>query len=305
MKVFLRILVLLAACGGLPVTGHAGADSSVTEYLREPPMWFRHVRSKAPGCEPVCPEWIAAQGRIVPGTADKFAAFVNGEGMRQLPLILHAQGGDWDEAIALGREIRELKLNVGISFNDIEGCDEETGCVELPKEAGAVPGTASAMGGSYLACGSSCVLALAGGEKRVVGSWAKVGILQVTAAISRQFYNDLLSRGEIPRRKSATFKAIADQNIVENFETVPIAAEILDRIRIHLRDMGVEGDAIDKIRALEILEWPNNKQTNLVQHAELGELKKSNLVTSMDSADALISASLCKAENPPVNCIAR
>ncbi|TGT50271.1 hypothetical protein EN809_040095, partial [Mesorhizobium sp. M2E.F.Ca.ET.166.01.1.1] len=53
----------------LGLVAAVGVASSVVEAREEapdlgPPMRFAVVRSSAPGCEPNCPEWIAAEGTI-------------------------------------------------------------------------------------------------------------------------------------------------------------------------------------------------------------------------------------------------
>ena len=114
---FSRLLLLAASLamglssfhrGGI---GPAGAAQPSMEDT--PPMRFVVVRSSEPGCEPVCAEWISAEGTIRAKTPGELKSLLKTLGGRKLPIVLFSPGGDVDAAMALGRLIRQNKLDSG------------------------------------------------------------------------------------------------------------------------------------------------------------------------------------------------
>ncbi len=78
----------------LAAGGRADADLRPPARSRgEPPMRFVHVVSADPACEPNCPEWLSAEGRIEPGSAPAFAEAINRLGVRRLPILIHPRNG--------------------------------------------------------------------------------------------------------------------------------------------------------------------------------------------------------------------
>ncbi len=73
------------------------------------------VRSAQNGCEPNCPEWIAAQGHIVAGTLTRFKKVFREAGKRHLPVLIHSGGGLADEALAIAHLLRAKGLDVAVA----------------------------------------------------------------------------------------------------------------------------------------------------------------------------------------------
>ena len=88
-------------------------DALSTPADDSPPMAFAVVRSAEPGCEPTCPEWISAEGAIVAATPARLKSLLKTLGGRKLPIVIWSPGGDVDAALALGRMIRQRKLDDG------------------------------------------------------------------------------------------------------------------------------------------------------------------------------------------------
>src|SRR5580704_4387237 len=89
-----------------------------------PPMRFVRVTSADPACEPNCPEWLSAEGRIEPGSAPAFAEAVNRLGARRLPILIHSPGGSVTDAIAMGKLIRAKGLAVAVARTLMQNCSE-------------------------------------------------------------------------------------------------------------------------------------------------------------------------------------
>jgi hypothetical protein len=92
---------------------------------------------------------LIATGTIMPGAADAFAAEIAKRGGYVKTVVLHSPGGSVQDALKIGRLIRERKFNTEVRD------------------------------GSY--CASSCPLVFAGGVERVAGSKAAIGVHQVSA----------------------------------------------------------------------------------------------------------------------------
>lgn len=136
-----------------------------------PEMRFVMVRGSNSSCNPDCPEWISAQGVITSRTPQKLGQFLATLGSRRLPIVVSSRGGDLFSALAVGRLIREKKLDVAVARTDFVGCDPgEWNC--LAKD-GAYAGVASDAKGD---CDSACALMLAGGVRRLVGSRALLSL---------------------------------------------------------------------------------------------------------------------------------
>ncbi|WP_415927089.1 hypothetical protein [Mesorhizobium argentiipisi] len=131
----------------------------------EQEMRFVLVRGSNPLCNPDCPEWISAEGRIAADTADKLRQLLDTIRERRLPIIVDSPGGDVQAALAAGRLIRERRLDVAIARTDFLDCDPgEVGCVApdglhtgLTIDAGAE-------------CDAACAVMIAGGVRRLVGA---------------------------------------------------------------------------------------------------------------------------------------
>ena len=140
-----------------------------------PPMRFVRVVSADPACQPNCPEWLSAEGRIEPGAARAFADAVERLKGRRLPILIHSPGGSVADAGAMGELIRAKGLAVAVARTLI------TNCPEASPKCPDGPGTAIT-GGAI--CASACVLVLAGGVERIAAPSARIGVHQITTLVS-------------------------------------------------------------------------------------------------------------------------
>jgi hypothetical protein len=140
----------------------------------EPPMRFVRVVSADLACAPDCPEWLSAEGRILPGTARDFAQALEALKGRRLPILIHSRGGSVRDALSMGELIRANRLAVAVARTLIVNCPERA-----PK-CPSGPGRAMTGGAT---CASACVLALAGGVERLVGPAPLIGVHQATTLV--------------------------------------------------------------------------------------------------------------------------
>src|SRR5262245_35993770 len=112
--------VAVSLCGlalgwGLELFGWmpgAAAGPARAHACIDPAMQVHLVRSAEPGCEPNCPEWIAAQGRIDAGSVARFRRVLSQLGDRKVPVLIDSNGGRVNEAFEIGRLARARGLDV-------------------------------------------------------------------------------------------------------------------------------------------------------------------------------------------------
>ena len=110
------------------------------------PIEFYLAHGDANACGPGCSEWIAAEGKIDAGAADRFRQLLRIVADRRPPIYLHSPGGKLTEALELGRLIRDKKFEVSVGHTVALGCssDKQSASV-LTMRVFARPGTPSRM----------------------------------------------------------------------------------------------------------------------------------------------------------------
>jgi hypothetical protein len=216
-----------------------------------PPMRFVRVMSADPACQPNCPEWLSAEGRIEPGSARAFAEAVERLKGRRLPILIHSPGGSVPDAIAMGELIRAKSLAVAVARTLIMNCPEAA------RKCPDGPGTAITGGAT---CASACVLVLAGGVERLAGPVPLIGVHQITT---------LVKEPEGLAHLTSTRKLYEQQGI---------DAEVTD----YLAAMGV-GDPV--------MTLARKTPAASVRWLSLAELKASHLATAaLDAVEPILIA---------------
>jgi hypothetical protein len=181
----IRFVFVLSVCaiGGAAVAfaqkppEQTRADPAAPNAALTSPIEFYLAHGDADACGPGCSEWIAADGKIDAGAADRFRQLLRKLGDRRPPIYFHSPGGKVNDAMELGRLFRDKKLAVSVGHTVPLGCDSDkqsANSCESQKRAGqAVEAEISA---KDYECNSSCVYALAGGAVRLVPPWVKLGI---------------------------------------------------------------------------------------------------------------------------------
>jgi hypothetical protein len=135
------------------------------QLLAGEPMHIEVVRGLGPACDPNCPMWIAAVGKITPGTAEKLRRVIQSLAGRRLPILVNSPGGFIDEAMAMGRLIRRDGLSVAVADTSLTECLPASKNCEL-----------RASTSLKAICASACTLVLAGGIRRYVSDYSFVGV---------------------------------------------------------------------------------------------------------------------------------
>jgi hypothetical protein len=294
VKGFSRLLFLPASlamgvCLFIAGLGPAGAAPPSMED--SPPMRFVVVRSSGPGCEPVCAEWISAEGTIFAKTPGELKSLLKTLRGRKLPVVLSSPGGDVDAALALGRLIRQNQLDTAVGKTRFLGCQPETRDCDLNDGRGArYLGSAYASGAF---CNSACPLMLAGGTRRVVGEWAFLGVHQITTTFTKTQLTYRTKYRVINGKKQVTEKKIVKRRNVGNYTTYEMNKAVERKLVAYLKEMGIDPSIIETMKGTPASD---------IRQIALSDLLKSKLVTSLDAVDLLTSSNICKTVPAAANC---
>jgi hypothetical protein len=280
MKVYVALVSALAlACGS------AAAAPPGKAAAPETPMQVHVVRSGHPGCEPKCPRWIAAQGRIVTGTLGQFKAALKGLGDSKLPVFIDSSGGAVNDALAIGRLIRAKGLTVAVTRTAFTPCAPRDAACRKAKTGGELRGLAQARSAR---CASSCAFILAGGANRFVGPGTGVGVHRITMTLRRYMVSRRLSfGGRVETRKTLISERRVGDGHAQTRNTY-------DNIRQYLAEMGI-GDDLMPI----ILATPSDGLRWLTP----GELRATRLATQFINGEELVTGAA--AAPPPAPATAR
>jgi hypothetical protein len=268
---------VLLACGSA-----AAAPPKKAAPVMEPPMQVHVVRSAHPECEPQCPQWIAAQGRIVAGTARRFREVLSQLGERKLPIFVDSGGGAVNDALSIGRLIRAKGLQVAVTRTAFTPCSPAEAACRKAKTGRELRGLAQA---SLSKCASSCAFILAGGMQRLVGPGTGVGLHQISMTLRKYMVRTRHSFGvPVETQKTLVSEQAVQQGHGQTQRTYA-------KIRQFFSEMGIGQDAMSLILSTPNTEihWLTRKEleaTSLATHFINGE----ELVTGVPaSAPALAS----------------
>ncbi len=171
-------LLLIAAAAGLlgmraPASANPNTDLSVPRF---PPLVL-YIAHGTGGCGEGCDEWIAAEGGFDIGSAQRLRAFLSKLPGPIPPIYFQSPGGIQEEAIAIGRLMRERGMTAGVGRTLPYGCaptkDSEDRCLGIKRSGLPLAAELRSTGAS---CSSACVYALLGARVRLVPPDARLGV---------------------------------------------------------------------------------------------------------------------------------
>lgn len=280
------VLLLLAA-----VTASAATKKTAAPPL-DPPMTVAVVRSSVSGCEPDCPQWIAAEGRITPNTPALFRKALKLAGKRRLPVIITSPGGDVDAALAIGNLIRARKLDVAVGWTFFTGCWPQQKDCKLPKQqAGVYRGSAL----TYRAyCASACPFILAAGQQRLLGPGAVAGVHQISTTMiqDRSLYREkyIMVKG----KKKVLSRTLVSRKPAKSYVTTKLAKSHRRKLTAYLKTMGV---------GVELIGLFDKAPPSSIYMLGAQEATATKLVTAFEPAGSLVDNGLCRAATPAGNCV--
>ncbi|TIP23678.1 MAG: hypothetical protein E5X67_32250 [Mesorhizobium sp.] len=292
-----RGLVRLVPVVAMAMAAFAAKAEDVFPKWSDPETWtdgfsemrFIVVRSSATGCEPNCPEWISAEGAIEAGTPAKLKRILKTLGRRPLPIIVNSPGGNVGAALQLGRIIRKNKLDIAIGTTSFTECwPGAVGCPADDGKGAAHFGIASD-GGAM--CNSACPLMFAGGVRRVAGSWAYLGVHQITTTYFPSTRHFRTTYQTIRGKKYRVTTETVTQG--ESYKTYKMSKAFSRKISAYLREMGVGRGVLDTMKATPASD---------IRQIALDDMLTMKLVTSRDSLDILTLAGICRRSPAPPNC---
>lgn len=282
----LRLICLLA----LLVAGRAFATDTAPDL--GPTMQFGIVRSNAPGCEPICPEWISAEGSIEAGTPALFKRMLKTLGGRKLPIVVNSPGGNVEAALALGRLIRKNKLDIAIGKTVFSGCQPDAkGCQDRDKNGARYLGNVIDYGAM---CNSACPLMFAGGVRRVAGEWAYLGVHQITTTYIRTKLQYRTTYRIVGGKKKVLNTKIVSRKNAGSYKTFEMSKAVEKKLAAYLNEMGIEQS---------VLETMKGTPASDIHQIGLDDMLTMKLVTSADAVDLLTAASLCRQDRLAANCL--
>ena len=235
------------------------------------PMTIAIVRSSLVGCEPLCPEWILADGKITADTPPLFKGILARIGNKRLPVIMRSDGGDALAAMAMGRMIQARKLDVIVASTLFVSCSvAENDCRSAQDGNGRYRG-AIISNKDY--CNAACTLVLAAGQKRLVEFRATIGVGKLAP--------------EKTPEGSKILKVSTSQKPEDDFQRH--LGKYFDEMAVGLEVLAI----MDKVQPLSLYNLSGD------------ELVKSNLMTERLPASEFATNAACQSSPPADNCIKR
>ncbi len=256
---------------------------------KQPPsMRFVVVRLNLSTCEPNCPQWIAAEGRIENDTPAALARLLANPAYRKLPLILNSGGGKIFAAMEMGRMIRKYGINTSVGMTSFVSCNPfavKDGSCKPSEDTKTYPAYAFAYRGY---CFSACPLILLGGVVRIVDKNALVG-LHAPLDESHPFVDHfMVSWHMVNGKKVIISRKFVNRTYLKPKKVVGVTAQLKQRLLPYFTQMGASPAIIDEMgkaapEKMNVISWQN------------GAREKLGLVTSNDQLLSLFTtADHCK-----------
>ena len=223
------------------------------------PMHFElRMQGPADACAPHCKTLVSASGAITADTARHFLLFAQGRDLSGATLAIDSDGGSVLGAIALGREIRKLKLTTTVGR-----------LVDLPAEGQQDGGRALLSPNAD--CESMCAFVLLGGVRRLVPSDARVMVHQIWLG---------------DRREDPTAANYSAEDLV-------LIQRDIGRLAQYTAEMGATADLLDL--ALRIPPW---EPMHALTRAELNRTRLTTEDSEIPVAAPVAASSPAPAAQP-------
>jgi hypothetical protein len=295
MKAFSSgVLALLAV---LLVVILPGAQSYAATKKKETPayelpMRVVIVRKNIPGCEPLCSQWISAEGQITEKTPAVFRKTLAKAKALHLPIVVSSSGGDVDAALVIGKMIREQQLDVVVGWTYFAGCEPYRPDCALPKaQKGVYRGIAISNQGF---CVSACSFILASGEKRLLGEGAFVGVHQISRTVTREKVRYFERYRLVNGKKEILSRKIVSRTPMKSIVSTKLDRRLEKKIASYFKTMGIDGSLFAMF---------NKAPPTSMYMLALDEARSTKLITGVVSAVDLVASKECTKAPPAQNCV--
>jgi hypothetical protein len=260
----------------------------------KPSMTVALVRSSEAGCEPMCPEWISANGDITAASPAKFRTVLKQTGRKGVPIVIHSYGGSVEAALAIGRMIRRNKSPVIVGNTIFTGCTPyaKDAC-KLPKEAKGRYGATPSLYTGY--CTSACGLVLAGGTVRMSVN-GNIGTHQIVSNPSFDRIRYWETYRIVNGRKKVISRKIVSRKRVAMKPTTKLGKSFIGSLRSYLESMGVSASYYDLFA---------KASPESMYFLTRAEMKATRIVTADPPSTIFFRKELCAGNVPALNCIKR
>ena len=178
--VLIFTICAIAAVQGQTSPPPATTAQAIGKPLPMSDIVFYVAHGDTDACGHGCEEWIAAEGKIDRGAAQRLRQLLAKLGHRKPPILFHSPGGSVRGSIELGRLIREQKFEVSVAHTIPRGCEQGK---LLDKSCDALKHSGRELESDFdldsAMCNSACVWAFSGARKRLVPPGVKLGIHDV------------------------------------------------------------------------------------------------------------------------------
>lgn len=181
------------------------AEQALAALNKIPPMEFVVAKGAPDACGAGCDSWIAAEGRIVPGTPARLRAVLDKLGKRNLPIFFASPGGKANEGLEIGRLLRRHKMTAGIGRTVLANCMPAKSLSDCGKQLREKPDSEATLWTKDVGCNSACAYAILGAVKREIAPTALVGIH------APHFDDSALGQSTSQRQRDLFAKAVEKQ----------------------------------------------------------------------------------------------
>lgn len=259
------------------------------------PMQFLLVHGDMGQCraDNACPDWISAEGQIMPDSPRKLQKLLKRLGNEKLPIIVSSPGGDVRAAMEMAYAIRKQKLSVAVGRTRSRACPyDQPICPAALAKDGSIKGEPFSSGAI---CFSACPLFFAGGVERVSSPFALLGVHQITTTYSEVRVQYRTEYEMVNGKRKVLSKKEIGRKFVGKYDTTKLDKAQKARLVRFLDKMDVDQSLVD----LMLGTGPSG--IHLISQMDALRLK---LTTELADAVALVSAHKCGDKQSISNCAA-
>lgn len=287
----LSVFILLAGAGEA-ATKKKPKKPEPEQSVYDQPLRVVVVRNIIGKCDPLCPQWISAEGQITSKSAAVFKKALASVGDQKLPIVITSPGGDLDAALAIGEMIRKRGLDVAVGMTHFGGCAPYQKTCKLPKEQKGIYRGFIMSGQGY--CVSACPMILAAGAQRFGGPENYIGVHKISRVITREKVRYLERYRIVNGKKKVLSRKIVSRKPMKSQISTKLDKRLEKKLIAYLKKMDVE----PKLLALFDRAPPSSMYRMMGD-----ELRTTRLVTDITPSADLAETKRCAAAPPAGNCV--
>ncbi|WP_077471828.1 hypothetical protein [Rhizobium sp. P44RR-XXIV] len=272
----------------------SSVPSQAAEVAGGSPMQFLLVHGDMGQCraDNSCPDWISAEGQIMPDSPRKLQKFLKRLGDRKLPIVVSSPGGDVRAAMEMAYAIRKQKLSVAVGRTRSRACPyAEPICSAAIAKDGSIKGEPFSAGAI---CFSACPLFFSGGVQRVSSPFALLGVHQITTTYSEVRVQYRTEYEMVDGKRKVLSKKEIGRKFVGKYDTTKLDKAQRARLVGFLDKMGIDKSLVDLMLGTD----PSG--IHLISQMDALKLK---LTTELADAVTLVAADVCSSHRADAGCI--